>query len=154
MVVRSDGNYVLVVDDDRQVLGLVKQWLTRAGFTVVACDTFEAAKRQLAAQTPDVLIADVRLGAFNGLQLALLAKQRVPQTVAFVMSAFDDASLRSEALLCGAEFLPKPFTREQVVGAVRTAVDARQTTNDTADTAATAPVPATPGAVSTSRLQT
>jgi len=154
---KSDENHILIVDDDRQVLGLVNQWLTRAGFVVVACDSFEAAKRQLAAQTPGVLIADIRLGAFNGLQLAILAKERDAQTIAFVMSAFDDASLRSEARLCGADFLPKPFTREQVVSAVRTAVDARKTTGDvvdSADNADAAPVAATPGAVSSSRLTT
>jgi DNA-binding NtrC family response regulator len=143
MTPTSDGNYVLIVDDDRQVLGLVNQWLTRAGFVVIACDSFEAAKRQLAARTPDVLIADVRLGAFNGLQLAILAKERAPHTAAFVMSAFDDASLRSEARLCGADFLPKPFTREQVVGAVQMAVNARQNTVDTP-----------PVAVSSTRLTT
>jgi len=157
MTPTSDGNYVLIVDDDRQVLGLVNQWLTRAGFVVVACESFETAKRQLAAQTPDVLIADIRLGAFNGLQLAILAKERAPHTAAFVMSAFDDASLRSEARLCGADFLPKPFTREQVVGAVRAAVDARQTTGDavdTADTTDTARVVATPSAASSSRATT
>ena len=154
MTPTPDGNYVLIVDDDRQVLSLVNQWLTRAGFVVVACDSFEAAKRQLAVQTPDVLIADIRLGAFNGLQLAILAKERAPQTIAFVMSAFDDASLRREALLCGAEFLPKPFTREQVVSAVRTAVDARQATSETVGAAETAPVVASPSAASSSRVNT
>ena len=114
----SRGKHVVVVDDDRAVLGLVERWLTAAGFSVVTCDGYEAAKEYLSAMTPDVLLTDVRLGAFNGLQLVILAKERGPRTTIVVMSAFDDPSLRKEAMVCGAEYIMKPFTREQVLAAV------------------------------------
>jgi DNA-binding NtrC family response regulator len=116
----STGKHVLIVDDDRAVLGLVEQWLTSAGYSVVACDRFETAKQQLADATPDVLLTDVRLGAFNGLQLVILAKEMGPHT-AVVMSAFDDPMLRKDANLCGAGYLAKPFTREQVLAALEEA---------------------------------
>jgi DNA-binding NtrC family response regulator len=116
--------HVLVVDDDRQILTLLQHWLTKAGYSVIACDSFESAKRQLTTRPPEVLLADVRLGLFNGLQLAILARGVGPRMITFVMSAFDDASLRREATLCGAAFLHKPFTREEVVGAVAAALSA------------------------------
>jgi DNA-binding NtrC family response regulator len=110
-----DGKQVLIVDDDRAVLSLVEQWLIGAGYRVVACDQYETAKQYLAHTTPDILLTDVRLGAFNGLQLVILAKERVPHTVALVMSAFDDPLLHKEAVHCGAGYLTKPFTRDQVL---------------------------------------
>jgi DNA-binding NtrC family response regulator len=113
-----NGNNVLVVDDDRAVLGLVEQWLTTAGYAVVACDQFEMAKQQLTETAPAILLTDVRLGAFNGLQLVILAKEQGPQTPAVVMSAYDDPMLRKEASQCGAGYLNKPFTRDQVLAAV------------------------------------
>ena len=41
----TNGRQVLVVDDDPALLKLVSAWLTAGGFTVVACDSFEDARR-------------------------------------------------------------------------------------------------------------
>ena len=112
------GKQVLIVDDDRAVLRLLAQWLTGAGYAVVTCDRFETAKRHLSETPPDVLLADVRLGAFNGLQLVILAKEQAPDTVAIAMSAFDDPMLRRDAALCGAGYLAKPFSHEQVLASL------------------------------------
>ena len=120
MTASRTGKHVLIVDDDRAILGLVEQWLTAAGYSVVACDRFETAKQHLADAQPDVLLTDVRLGAFNGLQLVILAKEMGPHT-AVVMSAFDDPMLRKDANLCGAGYLTKPFTRDQVLAALEEA---------------------------------
>jgi DNA-binding NtrC family response regulator len=110
------------VDDDRAVLNLVQQWLTGAGYSVVACDRFETAKQHLATAVPDVLVTDVRLGAFNGLQLVILAKQGGPHVAAVVMSAYDDPTLRKEAAQSGAGYLTKPCTRDEVLAAVADAI--------------------------------
>ena len=118
MTIAHDGKQVLVVDDDPAVLRLLKQWLTGAGYAVVACDGFETAKQHLAEIPPDVLLTDVRLGAFNGLHLVILAKEQAPRTVAIAMSAFDDPILRRDAALCGAGYLVKPFTHEQVLASL------------------------------------
>jgi DNA-binding response OmpR family regulator len=114
------GKRVLIVDDDRAVLGLLEQWLTAAGYSVVACDRFETAKQRLADGAPDILLTDVRLGAFNGLQLVILARELGPHR-AVVMSAFDDPTLRKDANLCSAGYLTKPFTRDEVLAAMAAA---------------------------------
>lgn len=112
------GKHVLVVDDDRAVLRVIEKWLTTVGYAVDVCDTFEHAKERLSNAPPDVLLTDVRLGAFNGLQLVILAKEQHPKTVAVVMSAYDDPMLRREASQCGAVYLQKPFTGEAVLNSV------------------------------------
>jgi DNA-binding NtrC family response regulator len=109
------GKRALVVDDDEAVLRLMTHWLTRAGYTVVPCETFEQGKQQLTTSPPDVLLTDLRLGAFNGLQLVILARAQSPETIAIVMSAFDDAMLRDEAARCGAHYLMKPFSLTQLL---------------------------------------
>ena len=118
MAASSAGKHALIVDDDRAVLRLIEQWLIGAGYSVVACDRFETAKQYLAHTMPDILLTDVRLGAFNGLQLVILAKDRGPHTIALVMSAFDDSLLHKEAVKRGARYLAKPFTRDQVLVAL------------------------------------
>ena len=89
-------------------------WLTDAGYSVVACHSFDEARHQLTMFPPDILVTDIRLGAFNGLQLAILVAER-PNIMAVVMSAHDDPTLRKEAAQCGARYLLKPFTREHLL---------------------------------------
>ena len=112
MTAAGNSRHVLLVDDDRSLLRLVSQWLTGGGFSVVACDSFEHAREELASSPPDVLLTDLRLGAFNGLQLVILAKQQHEHTRTVVMSAFDDPTLREEAARCGASYVLKPFSSQ------------------------------------------
>jgi len=109
----------LIVEDDDAVRVMLERWLIEDGYAVVTCASFEAAKARVAAAPPDVLLTDVRLGAFNGLQLAILAKQHREDTLAIVVTAFDDTSLRREAALCGALYLLKPFTIEELRESMR-----------------------------------
>ena len=112
----------LVVDDDPQVSALVGRWLRRAGFDVTTCETFEDAKRRVIdGQSLSALIVDVRLGGFNGLHLAIFARQQWPATRIVVLSGWDDAALRREANACGAVYLLKPLNAEDVLGAIDSA---------------------------------
>jgi DNA-binding NtrC family response regulator len=117
-----DAKHVLVVDDDPKVLLIIERWLTQAGYRVMACSEYQAAKDHLASATPDVVLTDVRLGAFNGLQLAILAKAHEPGTQTMVMSAYDDSVLQQEAKRCGAGFLAKPFSRDDMLIALGSAL--------------------------------
>ena len=106
---------VLLVDDDEQMLGLVGHWLEDAGYEVTACSRFETARDYMLASRPDALVTDLRLGAYNGLQLALRASQNGPGTVVLVMSAYDDIVSRRDAAAFGSRFMLKPFDREALL---------------------------------------
>src|SRR5688572_2521130 len=98
---------ILVVDDDNAaVLGLV-ELLRGAGYQPVGARTLEAGKKALIDEAPDLLIADVRLAAFNGLQLIVTNPRPIP---VIVITGFPDPSLEAEALRLGAEFLLKPVS--------------------------------------------
>jgi YesN/AraC family two-component response regulator len=104
---------VLLVDDDSGVLHALEQALSdRPGQQITACSSFEEARKRLREQTFDVLITDVRLGAFNGLQLAVLARDVNPLTQLIVFSGFDDSVLRQEAERLGGTYLVKPVTTD------------------------------------------
>lgn len=106
---------MLVVEDDQTLLGVMTRWLTRAGHEVVPFSEYNAAKRYLATNTPHVLIADVRLGAFNGLQLAILAKYEHPEIRAIILTGFDDPVLRRESSMAGADYLIKPVSAGEIL---------------------------------------
>ncbi len=110
----------ILVDDDPVLLRLIKTWLTGIGFIVETFTQFEPAQVRLQASAPHVLITDVRLGAFNGLQLAVLAKLTHPEIVTIVLTGFDDPVIIKAARDAGSVFLAKPVRSEQLIDVVET----------------------------------
>ena len=96
---------VLIVDDDANAREGLKQILTAAGYEALTAQTFQEGQTILEAQLPDLLIADVRLGDFNGLQLIALNQRSIP---AIVLTGFDDVVLEQDARKFGADYLLKP----------------------------------------------
>ena len=106
---------ILIVDDDVSLLDAMQRALRDAMRTVVACDSFETARQTLKDQTFDALITDVRLGAFNGLQLAVMARDMYPDMNLIVFSGFDDPVLRADAEQIGASYLVKPVGSGDII---------------------------------------
>ena len=107
---------ILIVDDHRVTrLGLAEM-LTEAGYGVVTAGTFAEARQILRDSPPDLLISDVRLGSFNGLQLVISGPKRVP---AIVITGHADAVLEAEARRSGADYLVKPFDPAQLLTLIR-----------------------------------
>ena len=101
---------ILIVDDDPSLLEALERSFIEAGQDVVAYDSFEEARRVLQTTRFDALITDVRLGAFNGLQLAVIGRDTYPDIRLIVFSGFDDPVLRTEAEHVGATYMVKPVT--------------------------------------------
>jgi len=103
---------LLVVDDDLPLIEALERGFTEAGWDVVAHTTFESARQALRSERFDAMLTDVRLGAFNGIQLAVVARDSFPDMQIVVFSGFDDPVLRSEAEHIGARYAVKPITAE------------------------------------------
>ena len=97
---------LLIVDDDVSLLSALSRYLADSGFRVASSSVFEDAKEHISTDCPDVVITDVRLGAFNGLQLIAMSPRPIP---AIVTTGFPDPVLETEARQFGAKFLLKPI---------------------------------------------
>jgi len=111
----TQARTLMVVDDDRQVLRYLTGTLREEGYNTVACERYQDAKGMLASVRPDLLITDIRLGAYNGLQLALYARNRYAGIPVIVLTGYEDPTLREEASKSGATFLVKPVRREMLL---------------------------------------
>jgi len=111
---------VVIVEDNETLLAAMQQCVVGAGHEVVAFERFEAAKTYLASGTYDVLVTDVRLGPYNGLQLAMVAKLERPTARAIVLSGFDDPVLRKDAASIGATFCVKPLGTVALLAGIET----------------------------------
>jgi DNA-binding NtrC family response regulator len=101
---------VLVVDDDEAARTGLVELLKAAGYEASGAGGFEEATRALDATAPDILVADVRLAAFNGLHLLHRCRMTHPRLRSIVISGFRDKAIEREATLAGAvAFLLKPL---------------------------------------------
>jgi DNA-binding NtrC family response regulator len=124
----ADGprRHILIVDDDLSLLDALQRALSDdPRHDVVACSTFEEARRRLREQRFDVMITDVRLGAFNGLQLVVLARDVNHATQVIVFSGYDDPVLRAEAEHLGAVYLVKPVLAGTLLELIRSNSESR-----------------------------
>jgi DNA-binding response OmpR family regulator len=98
---------IVVVDADPGSLARTRQILTEAEYEVSVVSSFEEAQRELRRTVADLLIADVRLGSFNGLHLVLDARNRQPQLPA-ILTHFPDPVFEKEARRLGIRYMTKP----------------------------------------------
>jgi CheY-like chemotaxis protein len=116
---------VLLVDPNLDDLTAAEGWLREAAYETTAATTFLGAKAAIDAKHFDLLIADVRLGAYNGIHLALLARHRLPRVRSIVTHAARNRTLEAEARRAGAHvFIEKPLTRWSLLSAVEAAMHA------------------------------
>ena len=106
---------ILVVEDDNATRRGLVTLLRNAGYNVVAVSSIPDAKKALATERPHLLITDIRLGEYNGLQLLATNPNPIP---AIVLTGYPDRVLEAEAQHLGAEFMLKPVTPSELLAIV------------------------------------
>ena len=106
-------NTILIVDDDESMRTFLSTVLQEAGYGVVVADSVKAGLQVLEETWVDLLVADVRLDAANGLQLIAMSR---PPTIA--ITGFADPVIEAQARQFGAMVLLKPFTSESLLALV------------------------------------
>jgi PAS domain S-box-containing protein len=127
-VPRGDGRTVLVVEDDPAVLGIAVRFLEDGGYRVLASnDPREALALAAAHAGPlDALVTDVIMPRLNGREVAHRLRARRPTLgVLFVSGYTGEVIARSGVLEPGVHFVPKPFSREDLLRGLAGAIAAR-----------------------------
>jgi CheY-like chemotaxis protein len=110
---------VMIVDDDRTMVSLLKMLLEMEGFAVVGTPPADRILEGIRAEEPDVILMDVFLPGVDGLQLLsdLRASQDLREARVVMTSGME---LSDKCLAAGANaFLLKPYTPEQLISLVR-----------------------------------
>ena len=115
---------VFVIDDDSSVRSSLKFLLSTVGLQV---ETFESADTFLRRKAPDIpscLVLDVRLPGLSGLDFQReLARRNIYIPIVF-LTGHGDIPMSVRAMKAGAvEFLTKPFRDQDLLDAVRVALD-------------------------------
>ena len=110
---------ILVVEDEPQIAGIVRDYLEHAGFAVITAGDGAAALALVRARRPDALVLDLGLPRVDGLDVirAIRRDSRVP---ILILSARGDETDRVAGLELGADdYVVKPFSPRELVARVR-----------------------------------
>ncbi len=110
---------ILVVDDDRKIVALVRAYLEREGFTVVAAYDGREALRLARAKDPALIVLDLMLPEIDGYEVMRLlrADSDVPVLMLTARSSLPERIIGLEK---GADdYLPKPFSPAELVVRVK-----------------------------------
>jgi DNA-binding response OmpR family regulator len=103
----------LVVDADTVQLASTVRTLRALDYAVIEASSFDDARRHLLdSEELSLLVADIRLGQFNGLHLAFRARAHHPHVRLVITDHAFDTTLEAETKRLGGAYLARPFTTE------------------------------------------
>jgi twitching motility two-component system response regulator PilG len=121
------GLKVLVIDDSKTIRRTAETLLAKEGCEVfTAIDGFDALAK-IADHQPDIVFVDIMMPRLDGYQTCALIKnnQVFKSTPVIMLSSKDGLFDKARGRIVGSEqYLTKPFTREELLGAIRTYVNA------------------------------
>jgi DNA-binding response OmpR family regulator len=110
---------ILVVDDDRKIVALVRAYLEREGYRVVAAYDGREALQRARSDDPALIVLDLMLPEIDGLEVMriLRAESDVPVLMLTARSSLPERIIGLER---GADdYLPKPFSPAELVVRVK-----------------------------------
>jgi DNA-binding NtrC family response regulator len=116
---------VLVVDDEAAICNNCVKILSKAGHeTAFALNGVDALA--MMAQNPfDVVVTDLKMGRMGGMELLRRIKDQYTETLVIIITGFSTVSSAVEVMKLGAfDYLPKPFTPDELRAVVAQAVEA------------------------------
>ncbi|MBL4773180.1 MAG: sigma-54-dependent Fis family transcriptional regulator [Alcanivoracaceae bacterium] len=125
---------ILVVDDEPDILQLLKISLGRMGLTVFTAATVGAAKIALDKTTFHFCLTDMKMPDGNGLELVEYVNEKYPNTPIAVITAYGTISHAVEALKKGAfDFITKPISIQVLRNLVINAIKESSSPNNKSD---------------------
>ncbi len=119
---------ILVVDDEEAIREIVSSMLASAGYaTAQAASGLEALAILQSGEEFSLMLSDLMMAELDGIGLLERAKERYPDMPVVMVTAVHDISVALAAIRNGAyDYLLKPFEREQLLAAVRRALENRR----------------------------
>ena len=123
----STSPKVLIVDDDASQRRLIEFWLQEEGYGTTAVGDGLTGWQSFEAQTPSLVISDIRMPAMSGLDLLSRIKAANPDVPVILVTAFGTVNDAVDAMKLGAaDYVLKPLNGDELKVNVRRALERQQ----------------------------
>ena len=114
---------VLVIDDEAAVNNNIRKILSRKGFSVDQAMTKQEALQKIEAKAYRLVLLDLKIPGVQGLELLQAVREKSPETLVIIITGYASIETAKESARLGAvDYLPKPFTPEEIRKAAENAV--------------------------------
>ena len=123
---QKESKKLLLIDDDPNLILLVKDYLEFRGYNVTSAENGREALNILEKETPDMIICDVMMPEVDGYSLVQKIRENVETRAIPVMllSAKSQSQDRVKGLNIGADlYMAKPFEPQELVAQVKSTLD-------------------------------
>ena len=120
----GNGETILVVEDEPELLSLASRFLTELGYRVITAPNGAAALEAAARETDlDLVVTDVVMpGGMSGLDLASTIRSQRPETRVVFVSGYADKELTDKQPNATERIISKPYDRRELAKAVQQAL--------------------------------
>lgn len=114
---------ILLVEDDAAFCEMLAKFLMRKSFEVTSCYSAEDALVKIESEKIDLIITDLRLPNYDGIELMLQFKNKLPLIPVILMTGYSDVSTAVKAMKNGAsDYISKPFNPDEVLLVIENAL--------------------------------
>jgi len=113
------GTRILVVDDDPQILDMLKCLLEDEGYVVNTVANGNSAMALLTEQKPDLVLLDISLPDLNGYQVLSLIRERSEVPVIMLTGILEVTSVRQSVNLGADDYVRKPFRPRELLARIK-----------------------------------
>ena len=112
----KNEKYILVVDDNKDYLGLISDVLNSEGYNVIQKENGICAINYMHEHIPDLVLLDIRLPGMNGLKVLEKMKKITRELTIIIITAYGDIDNRKTAMKLGAyDYITKPFDYNELI---------------------------------------
>jgi len=120
-------NEVLVVDDEKVVCQNCEKILREEGFSVTTALSGEECLELIKVRKYDAVILDLKMPDISGMEILKVIKEKMPNTAVIMITGYSSAKSAIEAMKLGAaDFVPKPFTPDELSVPLKEALKRRE----------------------------
>lgn len=107
---------LLIIEDDAAFCQMLQKFLTKRGYEVETSFNAPDAKQKIQDKTFDLILTDLRLPDYDGIQLLTDIKSVNPATQVILMTGYAEVGSAVNAMKKGAfDYISKPFTPDEIV---------------------------------------
>ncbi|MEP7011153.1 MAG: sigma-54 dependent transcriptional regulator [Acidobacteriota bacterium] len=118
---------ILIVDDEEVLQDVLSTLLRREGYATISATTGEEALELIEREEIDLILLDLMLPGLSGREVLRQIRQRDPEQVVVVITAYSSIESAIGAMRDGAfHYIPKPFKNEEVLLTVRKGLEQRR----------------------------
>jgi len=117
---------ILIIEDDTAFCQMLQKFLSRKGHDVETSYTAPDAKAKFQESDFDVILTDLRLPDYDGIQLLTEIKEKNSNTQVILMTGYAEVGSAVKAMKNGAyDYISKPFTPDEIVMVIDSALKAK-----------------------------